>query len=153
MISTELGYLSGVTSNIQDQLNGKVGYSTATPNIRNAMYSNIATGWLMRDDMFDSDGNYIQIGFDKTGGVYAYLNSEQVWNIPINKSVICGGGTDMGTNSVVIGWDYLGRGLRLQVDNTALEYIPYGSIQYLDFGESLPSRGWVDGSVFFLKST
>ena len=81
MTSTELGYLSGVTSNIQDQLNGKVGYSTATPNIRNAMYSNISTGWLMRDDMFDADGNYIQIGFDKTSGIYAYLNNEQIWNI------------------------------------------------------------------------
>ena len=81
MTSTELGYLSGVTSNIQDQLNGKVSNLNCTNTV---MYSNVSNGWLMRHDLTDIDNNSIQIGFDKTTGIYAYVNSNQLWNIKYN---------------------------------------------------------------------
>ena len=60
------------------------------------MYSNISTGWLIRDDLIDADGNSIQIGFDRTTGIYAYINGSQLWNIPLDKNTYF----NMGDNNI-----------------------------------------------------
>ena len=135
MTSTELGYLSGVTSNIQDQLNGKVGYSTATPNIRNAMYSNISTGWLMRDDMFDADGNYIQIGFDRTTGIYAYINGSQLWNVPLDKNTYFNMGDNVTISKVIESSTESSSGMLLDIKDFSSMTFTTGTYQMYRNGE------------------
>ena len=132
MTSTELGYLSGVTSNIQDQLNGKAGvgsnnsfgdvdefenWSGSGPFVlwcnypiytNNSTYVGFAFGYSVA---FDANSMYQEIKLLAYTDISFYRHKQ--------------GGT----------WS-----------------IWYPSIMKLNFGSSLPGNGLID-TLFFLKST
>ena len=70
MTSTELGYLSGVTSNIQDQLNGKVNKEYVDNSIYDAsvryVYNQGGEGMLGNSVMIGWDGTRMRIQVDSS---------------------------------------------------------------------------------------
>ena len=127
--STELGYLSGVTSNIQDQLNGKVNVNNHFNTYNNSITSYPSTPGLYRTvgtNIFSSL-NYGQANY----GVLVILQAIYAIHIYLD----CYGN---------IFWGYSG--------DTFQEPSTWYSHKSVHYGTSLPSSGST-GCVFFLKST
>ena len=133
MTPTELGYLSGVTSNIQDQLNGKA-LSGHTHYSQGIEPTNIE---LNTDGRLDGYGGFIDFHFNGSQEDYTSRiieNDSGYLRIfsPNGFQIIGTAGTYMTANSLGSVWFS-----NLCVDN--------------NFGDTLPeAKGW--GQIYFLKA-
>ena len=129
MISTELGYLSGVTSNIQDQLNGKVSnyiiYASS-----DGSYRDVSDNWNIFANYEFASFSIIRNEFVYGGGGFVYK---------------------VGDYGTFLYTDYNSR-LYICVYYSGTVYVYNIANNLVDnYGDSLPT--YPIGNIFYLKST
>ena len=136
MTSTELGYLSGVTSNIQDQLNGKA-------LIARGYINSYATNEGLSDCeacfVFSANLDYIPpfTGDGYSAGIMHRVGSD-IFGYYMNRTTRC---------PYVAFYKYDGQYDDITFNTVITKYLPSDL-----YGSSLPSSGNNTGHIFFLKS-
>ena len=137
MTSTELGYLSGVTSNIQDQLNGKVNYKNAINLIgdcnNKADLPRYASAFRTTSGTLDGSVPYAWTSYVRIRS--GYNGSYDMW-LGCNENLIYCMTADGGIPSAS-NW----------------KRCLTSALNSADYGDSLPGYNDVIGQIFFLKST